>query len=220
MTTTAGTAAAPKPPQPKKSTRASKDVPELILGSKDDQFTVNQKDFELIAGQGYRWKITAAGGLEYKFHTDLFRNVWINQIVINDLEVHMNGAPAWLEFDADGTIQVQFTDRPPRQLHLVGAGPRGQGHEGHDHGQVGSPRATGLPGRTDARTCRYGKERIGGSVRTGMETDGVAALDVAGVSHSYGAKTGARRRVLLDSRRRPSPSCSASTAPARRRCSR
>ena len=49
-------------------TRASKDVPELILGSKDDQFTVNQKDFELIAGQGYRWKITAAGGLEYKFH--------------------------------------------------------------------------------------------------------------------------------------------------------
>lgn len=94
-------------------TRASKDVPELILGSKEDQFTVNQKDFQLISGQGYRWKITAAGGLEYKFHTDLFRNVWNNQIVINDLEVHMNGAPAWLEFDADGTIQVQFaTVRP------------------------------------------------------------------------------------------------------------
>ncbi|MET0576109.1 MAG: hypothetical protein ABWZ83_09625, partial [Mesorhizobium sp.] len=77
-----------------KPTRASKDVPELILGTKEDQFTANQKDFELIAGQGYRWKITAAGGLEYKFHTDLFRNVWNNQIVINDLEVHMNGAPA------------------------------------------------------------------------------------------------------------------------------
>jgi len=96
-----------------KPTRASKDVPELILGSKEDQFTVNQKDFELISGQGYRWKITAAGGLEYKFHTDLFRNVWNNQIVINDLEVHMNGAPAWLEFDADGTIQVQFSTVRP-----------------------------------------------------------------------------------------------------------
>jgi hypothetical protein len=94
-------------------TRASKDVPELILGTKDDQFAVNQKDFELISGQGYRWRITAAGGLEYKFHTDLFRNVWNNQIVINDLEVHMNGAPAWLEFDADGTIQVQFTTVRP-----------------------------------------------------------------------------------------------------------
>jgi plastocyanin len=96
-----------------KVTRASKNVPELILGSKEDQFTVNQKDFELIAGQGYRWKISAAGGLEYKFHTDLFRDVWMNQIVIEDLEVHMNGAPAWLEFDADGTIQVQFTTVRP-----------------------------------------------------------------------------------------------------------
>jgi hypothetical protein len=100
-------------PEAEKATRASKDVPELILGSKEDQFTASQKDFELIAGQGYRWKITAAGGLEYKFHTDLFRNVWNNQIVINDLEVHMNGAPAWLEFDADGTIQVQFTTVRP-----------------------------------------------------------------------------------------------------------
>ena len=44
-------------------TRASKNVPELILGSKDDEFTVNQKDFELVAGQGYRWKITSAAGL-------------------------------------------------------------------------------------------------------------------------------------------------------------
>jgi hypothetical protein len=96
-----------------KVTRASKNVPELILGSKEDQFTANQKDFELIAGQGYRWKISAAGGLEYKFHTDLFRDVWMNQIVINDLEVHMNGAPAWLEYDADGTIQVQFTTVRP-----------------------------------------------------------------------------------------------------------
>jgi len=94
-------------------TRASKDVPELILGSTEDQFTVSQKDFQLIAGQGYRWRISAAGGLEYKFHTDLFRNVWMNQIVINDLEVHMNGAPAWLEYDADGTIQVQFTTVRP-----------------------------------------------------------------------------------------------------------
>jgi hypothetical protein len=92
-----------------KVTRASKDVPELILGSAKDTFAVNRKDFELVSGQGYRWKITSAAGLEYKFVTDLFRNVWVNQIVIHDLEVHMNGAPAWLEFDSEGTIQVQFT---------------------------------------------------------------------------------------------------------------
>jgi len=96
-----------------KVTRASKNLPELVLGSKEDIYAVNQKDFELVAGQGYRWKITSAGGLEYKFATDLFRNVWMNQIIIEDLEVHMNGAPAWLEFDAEGTINVQFTTVRP-----------------------------------------------------------------------------------------------------------
>ncbi|WP_315860484.1 hypothetical protein [Rhizobium leguminosarum] len=105
--------AAPVLAAAEKVTRASKDVPELVLGSATDSLTVNQKDFELIAGQGYRWKITSAAGLEYKFATDLFRNVWMNQIVINDLEVHMNGAPAWLEFDSEGTMQVQFTTIRP-----------------------------------------------------------------------------------------------------------
>ncbi|MEP9396537.1 hypothetical protein [Mesorhizobium sp. KR2-14] len=96
-----------------KATRASQNLPELILGTAEDNLAVNQNDFDLIAGQGYRWKISSGTGLEYKFVTDLFRNVWMNQIVINGLEIHMNGAPAWLEFDSPGTILVQFnTVRP------------------------------------------------------------------------------------------------------------
>ncbi|TPI44281.1 hypothetical protein FJ414_00730 [Mesorhizobium sp. B3-1-6] len=96
-----------------KVTRSSKNLPELVLGSDKSSYDVNRTDFELVAGQGYRWKITSHGGFEYKFMTDLWRNVWIDQIVINDLEVHMAGAPAWLEFDDAGTILVQFhTVRP------------------------------------------------------------------------------------------------------------
>jgi plastocyanin len=93
--------------------RASKKLRELVIGGEGNTYGVNQKDFELIAGQGYRWPITSNGGVEYKFHTTLFRNVWMNQIVINDLEVHMNGAPAWLEFDGKGTMMVQFTTVRP-----------------------------------------------------------------------------------------------------------
>src|SRR5215813_7054920 len=63
-----------------KVTRSSKNLPELIIGAPGDDYTVNQKDFELVAGQAYRWKITRQGGLEYKFATDLFRNVWVDQI--------------------------------------------------------------------------------------------------------------------------------------------
>ena len=101
--------------QDTKPTRASKRLPELVLGDdKGNDFAISQADYELIAGQGYRWVITSHGGKEYKFMApDFFRNVWMNQIVINDLEVHMNGAPAHLEFDDEGSMMVQFnTVRP------------------------------------------------------------------------------------------------------------
>ncbi|KAA0968665.1 hypothetical protein FPY71_17155 [Aureimonas fodinaquatilis] len=94
--------------------RSSQDVPELVLGSADNDFAVNETDFVMRVGQAYRWRITSDGALEYKFHApNFFRNIWFNQIVISDLELHMAGPPAWLEYDAKGTIQVQFnTVRP------------------------------------------------------------------------------------------------------------
>ena len=93
---------------------SSQDVPTLVLGSAETAFVTNHKHFVLRAGQGYRWNISSAGDLEYKFRaTDFFRNVWFNQIVIDDLEIHMAGPPAWLEYDAKGTITIQFTTIRP-----------------------------------------------------------------------------------------------------------
>ena len=103
--------------------KSSQDVPEMILGSEDKPYVTNHKHFVLRSGQGYRWKITSAGGLEYKFHAnDFFRNVWFNQIVIDDLEIHMAGPPAWLEYDDKGTITVQFTTIRPGdyEWHIEG----------------------------------------------------------------------------------------------------
>ncbi|MDY8109681.1 hypothetical protein U0C82_11085 [Fulvimarina sp. 2208YS6-2-32] len=88
----------------------------LTIGSDEDPFAVSANDFVLRAGQPYRWNIVSDGNVEYKWHApDFFRNVWNNQLVINDLEIHMDGSPAWLEYDAKGTISVQFqTIRPGR----------------------------------------------------------------------------------------------------------
>lgn len=94
--------------------RSSQDVPDLVLGTADSDFAVNRKHFVLRAGQAYRWRISSDGNVEYKLHAPQFyRDIWFNQIVISDLELHMAGPPAWLEYDAKGTIQVQFnTIRP------------------------------------------------------------------------------------------------------------
>jgi hypothetical protein len=111
-------------------TKASQKVPELKLGSDANPYDVSQKDFELIPSQGYRWPISSNGNLEYKLHSTLFRNVWMNQIVIEDMEVHMNGAPAWLEFDSKGTIMVQFSTVRPGEYEWWVEGLEDKGMKG------------------------------------------------------------------------------------------
>jgi hypothetical protein len=44
---------------------------------------------------------------------DLFRNSWINQIIINDLEVHTSGAIYGIEFDDEGTVVLFFVPIRP-----------------------------------------------------------------------------------------------------------
>ncbi|WAJ29288.1 hypothetical protein [Antarcticirhabdus aurantiaca] len=95
---------------------SSQIVTPLVIGSDDDPYAISAKDFYLRAGQAYRWDMVSEGNVEYKLHApDFFRNVWMNQIVISDREIHMAGPPAWLEYDAKGPITVQFqTIRPGR----------------------------------------------------------------------------------------------------------
>jgi hypothetical protein len=90
--------------------RGRTDLPELVLGDGEgNDFAVSQKDIEMESGKSYRLSITAKGAKEYKFFApDFFRHIWINQIVINHLEIHMQGAPRHLEFDDQGTIHVEF----------------------------------------------------------------------------------------------------------------
>lgn len=105
-----------------KNSLSSQIITPLVLGQGGQPFKVSHTDFYLRAGQAYRWDIKSEGDIEYKFNApDFFRNVWMNQIVIDDLEIHMAGAPAWLEYDAHGTITVQFqTVRPGRYDWHVG----------------------------------------------------------------------------------------------------
>lgn len=86
------------------------DLPEIVLGNDEgNDYALSVKDIELESGKSYRLLVSSKGGKEYKWAApDFFRFIWINQIVINHLEVHMLGAPYHLEFDDAGTIAVEF----------------------------------------------------------------------------------------------------------------
>ena len=108
------------------------DLPELVLGNDEgNDYAVSQKDIELQSGKSYRLSITAKGSKEYKFFApEFFRNTWVNQIVVNHLEIHMQGPPHHLEFDDAGTIDVEFVAMRPGEFPWYVQGLEGRGMTG------------------------------------------------------------------------------------------
>jgi hypothetical protein len=93
-------------------------LPDLVLGADNgEDYAVSQKDYELESGKAYQLDIVSKGGKEYKFFApELFRNIWINQIVINHLEIHGPGSPHHLEWDDEGAIRLEFVVIRPGQF--------------------------------------------------------------------------------------------------------
>jgi hypothetical protein len=69
--------------------------------------------YELESGKYYEIEIEADGSAELALHgPDFFRNIWIDEIVINDLEIRPLGVDS-LEFDDEGVMEISFvTIRP------------------------------------------------------------------------------------------------------------
>jgi hypothetical protein len=69
--------------------------------------------YELQTGKQYSLVIAADGTAELAINgADFFRNVWINEIIINDIEIRPLGVDS-IEFDAAGEAEITFvTIRP------------------------------------------------------------------------------------------------------------
>lgn len=72
----------------------------------------------LKSGTGYELEITSDGTGELALEgAGFFRAIWINEIVINDLEVRPFGIES-LEFDDEGTMEIEFIAIKPGQYFL------------------------------------------------------------------------------------------------------
>jgi hypothetical protein len=88
-------------------------------------------EYTLETGKYYRWAITSDGLEEFAVMApDLWRNSWINQVVINDLEVKPMGLYS-VEFDDEGTIDIWFVPIRPGRYDFWVAGFEGRGMAGH-----------------------------------------------------------------------------------------
>jgi len=88
-------------------------LPELIIRG---DLSMSETEYTLETGKYYRWSITSDGQEEFAVVApELMRNSWVNQIVINDLEVKPMGGIYSVEFDDEGTIDIWFVPiRPGR----------------------------------------------------------------------------------------------------------
>ncbi len=76
------------------------------------------EDMVLKSGTGYELEITSDGSGEIQLAgPGFFRAIWVNEVVINDLEVRPYGLES-LEFDDEGTMEIEFIAIKPGTYEL------------------------------------------------------------------------------------------------------
>jgi len=74
--------------------------------------------YEIETGKYYRLPIRADGSQELQLvGPEFFRNVWINEVVINKIEVRPLGLDS-IEFDAEGEAVISFVPIRPGRFEL------------------------------------------------------------------------------------------------------
>jgi hypothetical protein len=103
---------------------------DLTLSINTEDLTFSQDTWELETGKYYRIDITSDGNEEISVVApELWRNSWINQIVVNDLEVKAYGLYS-VEFDDEGTFNISFVPIRPGEYEIYVPGYENRGLKG------------------------------------------------------------------------------------------
>jgi hypothetical protein len=106
------------------------DGEDLVLNINTVDLTFSQTEWQLETGQYYRIDITSDGQEEISVVApELWRNSWINQIVVNDLEVKTYGLYS-VEFDDAGTFNISFVPIRPGEYEIYVPGYEDRGLKG------------------------------------------------------------------------------------------
>jgi hypothetical protein len=81
-------------------------LPPLVF---DKELKPSIQSYELTTGTYYRLTVESKVGDEWQFAApELFANSFVDQIAIRDIEIHGARSLGWIEFDADGAVNIFF----------------------------------------------------------------------------------------------------------------
>ena len=84
------------------------DMEPLILGSEDNNFHMEPKEYRLTVGQGYRWEIKADTDFEYSVVApEFFRNIFIRKIEAEEIEISTQTLEK-ISFEDVGEVELVF----------------------------------------------------------------------------------------------------------------
>jgi hypothetical protein len=93
----------------------------LVMSGADLTFSVTE--YELETGKYYKWRIESDGLEEFRVNApELWRASWINQVVINDIEVKPLGGIYGVEFDDEGGADIYFVPLMPGNYEFSAPG--------------------------------------------------------------------------------------------------
>ncbi len=102
----------------------------LVLDIDTRALEFSETEFQLETGKYYVWEINHDGYEELMIQAPtLLRNSWINQVVINDLEVH-TATFYGVEFDDEGTLTISFVPIRPGNYDFFAPGFEDRGLKG------------------------------------------------------------------------------------------
>lgn len=97
-------------------TGGAEELPPIKLSSGQP---LTEGPYELESGKYYEIEIESDGSAELALHgPDFFRNVWIDEIVVNELEIRPLGVDS-LEFDDEGVMEISFVTIRPGSFSLA-----------------------------------------------------------------------------------------------------
>lgn len=103
---------------------------ELELNIDTVDLAFSQTEFQIETGKYYILHITGDGNEEIQVVApELWRNSWINQVVVNDLEIAPYGLYG-IEFDDEGTFSIGFVPIRPGEYDIYVPGYETRGLKG------------------------------------------------------------------------------------------
>lgn len=95
------------------------ELPQITLSS---GMPLADAPLELTAGTYYEMILVADGSAEIAVSgAEFFRNMWIDEIVINDIEIRPLGLDS-IEFDDEGEVEISFIPIKPGRFELRALG--------------------------------------------------------------------------------------------------